>query len=113
MQSLIRSKSAGVTGGRGTAGAGPGRDLLYTHDLHRYLAYLKSVLEMPRPTLPPAGKSSGSPLIVDLTGPESYNPEPRSNEPAGSLQDLHTQQGQGDPRRTPDTSPPVLNGLLT
>ena len=28
MQSLIRSKSAGVTGGRGTAGAGPGRDLL-------------------------------------------------------------------------------------
>ena len=31
MQSLIRSKSAGVTGGRGTAGAGPGRDLLYMH----------------------------------------------------------------------------------
>ena len=31
MQSLIRSKSAGVTGGRGTAGAGPGRDLLYLH----------------------------------------------------------------------------------
>ena len=31
MQSLIRSKSAGVTGGRGTAGAGPGRDLLYWH----------------------------------------------------------------------------------
>ena len=29
MKSLIRSKSAGVTGGRGTAGAGPGRDLLY------------------------------------------------------------------------------------
>ena len=29
MQTLIRSKSAGVTGGRGTAGAGPGRDLLY------------------------------------------------------------------------------------
>ena len=29
MQSLIRSKSAGVAGGRGTAGAGPGRDLLY------------------------------------------------------------------------------------
>ena len=29
MQSLSRSKSAGVTGGRGTAGAGPGRDLLY------------------------------------------------------------------------------------
>ena len=29
MQSLIRSKSAGVTGGRGTAGAAPGRDLLY------------------------------------------------------------------------------------
>ena len=29
MQSLIRSKSAGVTGGRGTTGAGPGRDLLY------------------------------------------------------------------------------------
>ena len=32
MQSLIRSKSAGVTGGRGTAGAGPGRDLLYRSD---------------------------------------------------------------------------------
>ena len=28
MQSLIRSKSAGVTGGRGTAGAGPGRNPL-------------------------------------------------------------------------------------
>ena len=30
MQALIRSKSAGITGGRGTAGAGPGRDLLYS-----------------------------------------------------------------------------------
>ena len=30
MQSLIRSKSAGVTGERGTAEAGPGRDLLYS-----------------------------------------------------------------------------------
>ena len=34
MQSLIRSKSAGVTGGRGTAGAGPGRDLPYAR--HEY-----------------------------------------------------------------------------
>ena len=34
MQSLIRSKSAGVTGGRGTAGAGPGRDLLYALTLN-------------------------------------------------------------------------------
>ena len=34
MQSLIRSKSAGVTGGRGTAGAGPGRDLLYSTAPH-------------------------------------------------------------------------------
>ena len=32
MQSLIRSKSAGVTGGRGTAGAGPGRDLLQVYN---------------------------------------------------------------------------------
>ena len=31
MQSLIRSKSAGVTGGRGTAGPGAGRDLLVTY----------------------------------------------------------------------------------
>ena len=32
MQTLVRSKTLGVTGygGRGTAGAGPGRDLLYT-----------------------------------------------------------------------------------
>ena len=31
MQNLVRSKTMGVTGngGRGTAGAGPGRDLLY------------------------------------------------------------------------------------
>ena len=31
MQNLVRSKTVGVTGngGRGTAGAGPGRDLLY------------------------------------------------------------------------------------
>ena len=31
MQNLVRSKTLGVTGygGRGTAGAGPGRDLLY------------------------------------------------------------------------------------
>ena len=31
MQTLVRSKTLGVTGygGRGTAGAGPGRDLLY------------------------------------------------------------------------------------
>ena len=33
MQSLIQSKSAGVTGGRGTAGAGRGRDLLYAFDI--------------------------------------------------------------------------------
>ena len=31
MQALIQSKSAGVTGGRGTAGAGPGRDLLFVY----------------------------------------------------------------------------------
>ena len=37
MQSLIRSKSAGVTGGRGTAGAGPGRDLLYLHGIDLWL----------------------------------------------------------------------------
>ena len=32
MQNLVRGKTIGVTGngGRGTAGAGPGRDLLYT-----------------------------------------------------------------------------------
>ena len=35
MQALIRSKSAGITGGRGTAGAGPGRDLLYIKHLER------------------------------------------------------------------------------
>ena len=29
MQGLVRSRTMGVTGGRGTAGAGPGRDLLY------------------------------------------------------------------------------------
>ena len=29
MQTLGRSRTMGVTGGRGTAGAGPGRDLLY------------------------------------------------------------------------------------
>ena len=31
MQNLVRSKTIGVTGngGRGTAGAGPGRDLIY------------------------------------------------------------------------------------
>ena len=42
MQALIRSKSAGITGGRGTAGAGPGRDLLYIH-------YMGLMLE-PHPT---------------------------------------------------------------
>ena len=33
MQNLVRSKTIGVTGngGKGTAGAGPGRDLLYIH----------------------------------------------------------------------------------
>ena len=41
MQSLIRSKSAGVTGGRGTAGAGPGRDLLYQGELVQSQAVLK------------------------------------------------------------------------
>ena len=35
MQALIRSKSAGITGGRGTAGAGPGRDLLYSLESER------------------------------------------------------------------------------
>ena len=34
MQNLVRSKTIGVTGngGRGTAGAGPGRDLLYNYE---------------------------------------------------------------------------------
>ena len=34
MQNLVRSKTIGVTGndGRGTAGAGPGREVLYTYD---------------------------------------------------------------------------------
>ena len=41
MQALIRSKSAGITGGRGTAGAGPGRDLLY-----EYVAPLRPLLSM-------------------------------------------------------------------
>ena len=33
MQNLVRSETVGVTGngGRGTAGAGPGRDLLYMY----------------------------------------------------------------------------------
>ena len=36
MQNLVRSKTIGVTGngGRGTAGAGPGRDLLYYRWCH-------------------------------------------------------------------------------
>ena len=44
MQSLIRSKSAGVTGGRGTAGAGPGRDLLY--NAQKLAATLGHILRM-------------------------------------------------------------------
>ena len=42
MQSLIRSKSAGVTGGRGTAGAGSGRDLLYGTQERRWFMSLTS-----------------------------------------------------------------------
>ena len=45
MQSLIRSKSAGVTGGRGTAGAGPGRDLLYRSNNRRTPKRLHSVTQ--------------------------------------------------------------------
>ena len=48
MQALIRSKSAGNTGGRGTAGAGPGRDLLYL------------LLRPPHPTQP----HPAPPLVV-------------------------------------------------
>ena len=36
MQALIRSKSAGITGGRGTAGAGPGRDLPYMENVRKH-----------------------------------------------------------------------------
>ena len=36
MQSLIRSKSAGVTGGRGTAGAGPGGTFFTRHLLKTF-----------------------------------------------------------------------------
>ena len=52
MQALIRSKSAGITGGRGTVGAGPGRDLLYVYiyiDVHTciciymYMVHLEEV----------------------------------------------------------------------
>ena len=42
MQSLIRSKSAGVTGRRGTAGAGPGRDLLYLSEVLQLLLALNT-----------------------------------------------------------------------
>ena len=44
MQSLIRSKSAGITGGRGTAGAGPGRDLLYEQWMVAPVELVRSVL---------------------------------------------------------------------
>ena len=43
MQSLIRSKSAGVTGGRGTAGAGPGRDLLYGDSIDKYAKQIGAI----------------------------------------------------------------------
>ena len=58
MQSLIRSKSAGVTGGRGTAGAGPGRDLLYQS--HTPLA------------LPVKKNKKESPLYVSAYKPRLY-----------------------------------------
>ena len=43
MQSLIRSKSAGVTGGRGTAGAGHGRDLLYHPKMAKKCQFLAEI----------------------------------------------------------------------
>ena len=80
MQSLIRSKSAGVTGGRGTAGAGPGRDLLYgvIYDVDRPLperTYNGICLLLPRGPCSalalgqdPAPKRHGnmSPVVPDL-----------------------------------------------
>ena len=63
MQALIRSKSAGITGGRGTAGAGPGRDLLYWAPL-KWLtpgqcrgSMVHSTRLTTHPTLGPIGKA--------------------------------------------------------
>ena len=53
MQALISSKSAGVTGGRGTAGAGPGRDLLYQSCLrHHNSVLVEEVLTIFIPLVP-------------------------------------------------------------
>ena len=65
MQALIRSKSAGIPGGRGTAGAGPGRDLLYPSELTSEESQTLSLKANDRP-LPFSG-ISGDPVTIFRT----------------------------------------------
>ena len=58
MQSLIRSKSAGVTGGRGTAGAGPGRYLRYSRNPNPTTT--QSQTQAPRNSRKPSVHSPGT-----------------------------------------------------
>ena len=69
MQSLIRSKSAGVTGGRGTAGSGPGRDLLYPLPFLTGFTIPLSVLRMSVCVSLPSRHGPGRPGFADV-GPK-------------------------------------------
>ena len=60
MQTLVRCKTLGVTGygGRGTAGAGPGRDLLYTSELY-LVSFLLAIILSHNVVLAPGGHCGG------------------------------------------------------
>ena len=97
MQSLIRSKSAGVTGGRGTAGAGPGRDLLW-NNRHSVPTHIP----IPGPTLSVAGWGGGSNTTHALLSPdpETLPMGGRSRPATGEF--LETKALQGQPTVAPN-----------
>ena len=72
MQSLIRSKSAGVTGGRGTAGAGPGRDLLYGSRVVR--GVWCQALSLPRPPVIWGGQPSTATRVFRVRSVRAWGP---------------------------------------
>ena len=114
MQSLIRSKSAGVTGGRGTAGAGSGRDLLYRETseskarTHSYddLVDLLIELDMERENDSHMDKYLRKHLRKETTAeksPGEMSPQPQSNPGKG---------GSGQLKHMKGTPPPMVKEPL-
>ena len=87
MQNLVRSKTIGVTGngGRGTAGAGPGRDLFVVAEEYLPLTAAPGTWTLMRPAQGRPGCRSGSPWSRRRTWKPEKSEDAQNGE---TLQDM-------------------------